>query len=192
MAVTAGIAGANLISQGEVSLVVWEGGSSPCTTVNTGYILIRCHRSVWSARENLSRIPSREWAEGENKGKELSWENRVVVVEEMAGAVNEESLPISSLRRPSPSLSLSRSPLRCSSSTSLSISMWLPSTYNSHRSSVLKNLNRSCHTRKPPNKTSKKKKHTHKAVHYFCLPPQKSTQVQRYKLCSFCFYQVPL
>lgn len=63
MAVTAGIAGANLISQGEVSLVVRAcvclclcvgggggglgvRGSSPCTTVNTHYILIRCHRGV--------------------------------------------------------------------------------------------------------------------------------------------------
>lgn len=71
VAVTAGIAGANLISQGEVSLVVrvcvggvGVRGSSACTTVNTRYILIRCHRGVWSARENLSRIPGRVWAEG--------------------------------------------------------------------------------------------------------------------------------
>lgn len=184
MAVTAGIAGANLISQGEVSLVVWEGGSSPCTTVNTRYILIRCHRGVWSACENLSRIPSREWAEGENKGKELSWENGMVVVVLMAGAVNEETLPISGLCRPS----LSHSPLHFSSSGFLSISTWLASLYNSHRSSVWENLNQSCHTHN--HQTKHPKKHNTTTLLLFTSP--KSTHVQQYKLCSFCFYQVPV
>lgn len=74
----------------------WRRGvSSPCTTVNTSYILIRCQCNVWSSQENLSRIPGWEWAERENKGKELSPENRVVLVMEMV--LVEGSLPISSL-----------------------------------------------------------------------------------------------
>lgn len=72
-----------------------EGVSSPCTTVNTSYILIRCQRNVWSARENLSRIPGWERAERENKGKELSPESWVVLVTAMV--LVEGSLPISSL-----------------------------------------------------------------------------------------------
>lgn len=134
MAVTAGIAGANLISQGEVSLVVWRGGvgwgggSSPCTTVNTRYILIRCHRGVWSARENLSRIPGREWAEGGEQRK------RAVTREQGGGADGSGG----GGRRVCPlavsvaylSLSLSHSPERLSPPlVFLPFSPWLPAVH---------------------------------------------------------------
>lgn len=175
VAVTAGIAGANLISQGEVSLVVWRGGvgwgggSSPCTTVNTRYILIRCHRGVWSARENLSRIPGREWAEGGEQRK------RAVTREQGGGADGSGggwrrvcplavSVAYLSLSLPLPLTSL---PSSCFSSF---LSVATCSTHFRCIKSPLyvwyfhseENLNRSCHARasQPPTKLPKRKKQT--------------------------------
>lgn len=211
MAVTAGIAGANLISQGEVSLVVWRGGvgwgggSSPCTTVNTRYILIRCHRGVWSARENLSRIPGREWAEGGEQRK------RAVTREQGGGADGSGG----GWRRVCPlavsvaylSLSLSHSPERLSPPlVFLPFSPWLPAVHtfavSSRRStsgtSTLRKIstaavtpvlhNRQRSFQKEKNKQSRK-------ILLFTSPSKKKkkppTHVQRYKLRSFCFYQAP-
>lgn len=175
VAVTAGIAGANLISQGEVSLVVWRGGvgwgggSSPCTTVNTRYILIRCHRGVWSARENLSRIPGREWAEGGEQRK------RAVTREQGGGADGSGggwrrvcplavSVAYLSLSLPLPLTSL---PSSCFSSI---LSVATCSTHFRCIKSPLyvwyfhseENRNRSCHARasQPPTKLPKRKKQT--------------------------------
>lgn len=174
MAVTAGIAGANLISQGEVSLVVWERGVLGMHDCKHALYpnqvspprLISPRKLVTNPRQRVGRGGrTKEKSCHERTGWwwwwQWWWMKRVCPL----------AVPVAYL---------SPTPLNVSPPLVffLSFTAWLPTVYtllypvaalclHFHSEEI---LNHSCHTHasQPPTKLPKENP---KVVNYFCLPP---------------------
>lgn len=179
VAVTAGIAGANLISQGEVSLVVWRGevgwggvGGRVLAMHDCKHALYPNQVSPWRliSPRKLVTNPRQRVGRG-GRTKEKSCHERTGWWCWWQWWWMKKSLPISGLCRLSLSLSL---PLPLTSLPSSCFSSFLSvATCSTHFRCIKsplyvwyfhseENLNRSCHARasQPPTKLPKRKKQT--------------------------------